>query len=137
VSGKRVQAIYARASDRGDRYAATVPAIRDWAGIVDAAFESSAQRTGGSRHVRWVTDGCVLNVSNVVVSPSADDDIDASIAALEAQGYNRADRMYLIWMDAAVYCGIATLWVDDSAGPQNDNDTGASFGRIDSACWGR
>ena len=55
-------------------------------------------------------------VLNVVLSPAGDDTFDNTITELKAQGYNRPDRKYLIFMDAQVLCGISTLYSDDRSG---------------------
>ena len=142
TSGPRVQAIYAVASDRPDRFAAAAPLIPQWAGAVEAAFAASAAETGGERHVRWVTNpDCSLNVARVVLSPAGDDSLDATENDLAAQGFNRTDRKYLVWTDANVYCGIAGIYGDDRAGQDNRNNgvsrAAALVARIDNGCWGR
>ena len=142
TAGPRVQAIYAVASDRTDRFAAVAPLIPQWAVAVDAVFNASAAETGGERHVRWVTNpDCSLSVLRVVLSPSGDDSLNATEDELAARGFTRADRKYLVWMDANVYCGIAGIYGDDRPGQDNRNN-GVSraaplVGRVDSGCWGR
>jgi hypothetical protein len=141
TSGKRVHALYAVPADRPDRYSQVVPSIRQWAAEMDAVFQSSAGKTGGNRRVRFVTDGsCDLVVDRVVLSSRGDDTFDNTISELAAQGYNRSDRKYLVWMDSTVLCGIATFYVDDRPAPDNFNNGNqaapGSVARIDSGCWG-
>ncbi|PLS75477.1 MAG: hypothetical protein CYG61_07050, partial [Actinobacteria bacterium] len=140
MSGNRVQAVYAVASDRTDRFESVAPLIRTWAAATDGAFARSAAETGGERHVRWVTNpDCTLSLLHVRLSPTGDDSVDNTDAELAAQGLDRRDRKYLVWTDANVYCGIAGLYDDDRAGPTNANNgtAPALFGRIDTGCWGR
>ncbi len=142
TSGKRVQAIYAVASNRTDRFATMAPLIPVWAANVDAVFAASAAETGGERHVRWVTNpDCTLNVLRVVLSPSGDDSIDNTEDELAALGYTRTDRKYLVWTDDNLYCGIAGIYGDDRPTQDNRNNgvSGAAplVGRVDSGCWGR
>lgn len=137
--GPRVHAIYARPADAPDRYAAVRSSIVDNAEAVDAVFFNSAAKTGGNRRVRWLTDvGCNLVVGHVVLSAQGDDNFARTISELEARGYNRADRKYLIWMDSTGndICGIGTLYEDDVPGPVNLNNTTTSYSRVDVDCWG-
>ena len=139
--GNRVQAIYAFPAGRPDRYNQTVSSIRQWAAEVDAVFQTSAAQTGGTRRVRFVTDGaCNLVVTRVPLSASGDDSLENTIAELAAQGYNRSDRKYLVWMDSTVLCGIATYYTDARRTSDNFNNGRSgipgSVARIDSGCWG-
>ncbi|HKY75134.1 MAG TPA: Calx-beta domain-containing protein [Acidimicrobiia bacterium] len=139
--GNRVQAMYAVPGDRRDRYAQVLPSIRQWAAEMDAVFQASATQTGGTRRVRFVTDqNCDLVVTPVVLSPSGDDTLENTIAELQAQGFSRSDRKYLVWMDSSVLCGIATYYADRRPTADNFNNGRAgvpgSVARIDSGCWG-
>jgi hypothetical protein len=101
TSGTRVQAVYARASDKADRYADVVGLIRQWAGTTDRTLADSAAETGGTRHVRWVTDpACNLGVEQVQLSPTGEDSFSATSAELQSLGFDRTDRPYLLWVDA-------------------------------------
>jgi hypothetical protein len=137
ADGRRIQAIYARPESRPDRYSAFLASIRQWAAGVDSVFDQSAAQTGGSRHLRFVHDGsCTLTVDNVVLSASGADSMYATMDELDAKGYDRSDRKYLVWMDATVYCGIATLSEDDSPGQRNSSELGPDYARVDAGCWG-
>ncbi|MGH9011042.1 MAG: Calx-beta domain-containing protein [Acidimicrobiia bacterium] len=139
--GNRVQAIYAVPADRTDRYSQVVSSIRQWAAETDAVFQASAAQTGGTRRIRFVTDpNCDLVVTPVVLSPSGDDTLENTIAELQAQGFSRSDRKYLVWMDSTVLCGIATYYADNRPTADNFNNgrsgVPASVSRTDSGCWG-
>jgi hypothetical protein len=141
VAGKRVQALYVVASDRADRYLSVADALGQYTIRADAVLNTSARKTGATRHFRFVTDGdgaggCVLNIRHVVVGPTQDDDWDATIAALKAQGYNRADRKYLIYADTNVYCGMGSFYSDSQPGQANvANGTRPEYARVDNGCW--
>ena len=136
-SGKRVQAVYAYAEDVPDRSSALVDQIAAWAGTVDTIFNDSAAKTGGLRHVRWVTsEGCRLSVVVVRLSTSGDDSFSSTIGELKAAGLTRTDRKYLAWVDTNRYCGISDFRSDDSVGATNASEAGPSFARVDNGCWG-
>jgi hypothetical protein len=139
--GNRVQAVYAFPADHPDRYAQMLPSIRQWAAETDAVFQGSAAQTGGVRRIRFVTDSnCNLIVNRVALSSAGDDDLTSTIAELSAQGYNKSDRKYLVWMDSSELCGIATYYEDDRPTADNFNNGRSgipgSVARIDSGCWG-
>ena len=137
VSGNRVQAIYAVAADRPDRFGEIAPLIEQWAGYTDSVFAISAAQTGGTRHVRYVTNpDCTLDVEKVVLSAAGDDNIMNTINEMVDLGYNRSDRKYLIWMDATMYCGIAQIFHDDRPGQDNLSNVRSGYARVDQNCWG-
>jgi hypothetical protein len=141
VSGNRVLTVYAYPATGVDRYADIAPLIRGWAADVDGEVDASAAETGGTRHVRYVTDsGCELVVEKVSLSGGALGSFSTMESELLSKGYNRDDRKYLVWVDWNEYCGIADLWLDDSALASNLNNgrtgVGPMFARVDNGCWG-
>ncbi|HVW34079.1 MAG TPA: Calx-beta domain-containing protein [Acidimicrobiia bacterium] len=141
VSGPRVQAIYARASDHTDQYPTVIPSIRKWAAEADAVFNQSAGESGGIRHVRWQTDStCQPTVDHVILSPTGDDTLANTIAELSSLGYDRPDRKYVVWVDANELCGISSYYEDDRMSGDNFNNGNAiappTVSRIDNGCWG-
>ncbi len=137
VSGKRTQVLYAHAADIPSRYATYLTSFQQWAADADAEFENGAAQTNGTRHLRFVTDGsCRPVVQQVQLSTAGDDNFGNMLTELMTQGYNRTDRNYLIFMDAPVYCGIASIRRDDQPGQGNQNNVGPNYARVDSGCWG-
>jgi hypothetical protein len=137
TDGPRVQAIYAHAADVADGYSSLLPSLRQWVANTDAVFANSAAETGGVRRLRLLTDAsCVPTIADVTLSAGADADFTSTINDLKSQGFNRADRKYLIWVDANMYCGIGTVKSDDSPGATNANNVGPSYSRVDRGCWG-
>lgn len=137
ASGNRIQAVYAHSSDVPDRFAELAPMFPQWAATADGIFDRSAAKTGGSRHLRWVTDAnCALSVINVTLSPTGDDSLGNTQTELQALGMNGSDRKYLVWVDNYVYCGIANIKADDQPGAANGNNFGPTFARVDAGCWG-
>jgi hypothetical protein len=138
TTGNRVEVLYVHASDVPDRSADLAALIPQWVANTDKVFADSAAETGGVRHVRWVTGaGCQLSVGSVTVSPSGDDTFAATTSELQAKGYTRKDRKYLLLVDSTYYCGISGIQDDDSASTRNANNIGPSYSRVDSGCWGK
>jgi hypothetical protein len=137
TSGNRIQAIYARALDVPDRFSSLLPSLRQWAAEADQAVWTSAGQTGGGRRLRFVTDSsCALEVAQVVLTRAGDDSFGQMRAELGQQGYDRSDRKYLVWVDAAVgICGLGEVYDDTRPGLENYNNGGPMYARVDSPCW--
>ncbi len=137
--GFRVQVLYVRSSSSPPLSDDRLAHIREWAGEMDQIFEDSATETGPSRNIRFVQDpdeSCQPAVDDVPVTTSALNDFGAMISQLEDKGYDRADRIYLSFVNAFEYCGIGTLWNDDQVnGTANWNNFGPSYSRVDAGCW--
>ena len=140
VTGNRVQAVYAYPAEGVDNHDEIAPFIGLWAGVVDTAFNDSAAETGGVRHVRFVTGpGCTLDVAKMALSPAGIASLSGTAAELAAQGFDRPDRKYLVWVDAYRFCGLATVKPDDRPSPDNANNGDGHPGmvaRVDRGCWG-
>ena len=99
--------------------------------------------TAGSRHWRFVTDPdpagsapCVLRITKVAVSSTADNTFDATVSALRSLGYNRSDRKYSLFVESNVYCGIGSIYGDTRPGQENyNNGYAAQYARSDAGCW--
>lgn len=139
TSGFRVQVLYLRSSSGPDNYAGKLEEIRDLADGASAILRnSSLEAAGPDMEFSYVeTPDCEIDVQNVVLSPAAIRSFDATIVRLDQQGYDRIDRIYLMFADTntAGICGIGTLWWDDSASPSNYNNRGPSYARADLGCW--
>jgi hypothetical protein len=140
VDGNRVQAVYAYPAGGPDNFDEVAPYIRQWAALTDRIVNESAAKTGGIRHVRYVTDlACQLDVAKVALSKPGVASLSGTAADLASQGLDRTDRKYLVWVDAYVYCGIATVQPDDRPGQDNANNgnrTPGMIARVDRGCWG-
>jgi hypothetical protein len=143
--GYRVQLVYAHSASGADRFANYSSSFLAWAARLDGVVNTSAGETGGTRHVRFVTDSsCNPVINQVTLSPSAMSSFSTMVSELHTQGFARTDRKYLVWSDANVYCGISELYVDDSASavPGGNYNNGNSYiqgsiGRVDNGCWGQ
>ncbi|MFN8074132.1 MAG: hypothetical protein U0Q15_01785 [Kineosporiaceae bacterium] len=138
TTGKRTQVLYVWAStDRLGQYRET---FRSLAAGVDTIYDASAQETGGRRRVRFVTTPgasgtCVATVTGVQLTSAAMSDFSTMIRELQAKGYSRTDRKYLIFADARTYCGIGSFNGDTRKGDANRSNSGPSYARTDSSCW--
>jgi hypothetical protein len=141
MSGKRIQAVYGRPAGSPDRFDRAAPLIVGFASQVDQVFDASAAETGGSRHPRFVFDRrCRLSILDIEVTAAAAQNFDVFIEEMLAQGLDVPDRKYMVWFDAEVICGIGAFYLDDSPGPQNQNNaTGQTplIARVDRGCWGQ
>ncbi len=138
ISGKRIQALYVRASDVPDRYDQFASSFQTYATNINNVFVESGLQTGEARNLRWVHDAnCNIVVERVTLTPTGDDYFNNTMSELKAQGYTSTDRKYQIWMDAEIYCGLSTVRGDDQPGQANLNNGGPSFSRTDAGCWGR
>ena len=147
TDGYRVQLVYAREATSRDRYSEYEARFQEWAAHVDDIFNASAAKTGGIRHVRYVTDSqCRPTIERITLSAGAVNDFADTLDELDARGFDRVDRKYLIWVDTTKtrYCGIATTWDDFTASPTpgiNANNGNPDYGpfaaRVDTRCWGQ
>jgi hypothetical protein len=140
TTGKRIQTLYVTTST-ADRYDAIKTTLGQYAINADRQYNASALQNGAARHLRFVTasdgaGGCTLDLPKVIVSSSALSTFDATITAVKALGYNRTDRKYMMWVDANVYCGIGSLYIDSQPGQTNaNNGRYAQYARSDNGCW--
>jgi hypothetical protein len=143
--GYRVQLMYARSATGSDRFPSYEASFRSWAARLDAVVNESAAETGGTRHVRFVTDGaCNAVIERITLSSAALATFGTMQNEMRTKGYSRADRKYLVWTDANVYCGISEIQFDDrpDATPGVNRSNGyigvrGTLGRVDNGCWGQ
>lgn len=140
TSGFRIQVLYTRSTAQDNRFAASLDEIRAATADADAILRDSSLTAGAAEAMgfHFVQNGaCDIDVLNVPLSPAAMLDFDTTIIELQRLGFDRIDRIYLIFADtrAAGICGIGTQWPDDRASPNNANNRGPSFARADDLCW--
>jgi hypothetical protein len=139
TSGKRVQALYLYVAGRTNRLSTFRDSMGAWAAYVDSMFDNSARETGGRARLRWVTSDCLLAITPVPLSESAEVDFGVMVAELTNLGYSRTDRKYLLWFDSdsrrSNMCGLGTIWGDDQPGPANANNNQTGYSRVDYRCW--
>ncbi|MFJ1763058.1 ricin-type beta-trefoil lectin domain protein [Amycolatopsis sp. NPDC088138] len=137
TSGKRVQALYVRGNGQADRYSQFVAQFQTFTSQIDDAFVEAASRLGGGvRHLRYVTDSsCRATVANVTIAQGDMATVDTITNAIKAQGYNRADRKYIVWYDKDG-CGLAFgNGGNDSPGASNPYNAGPHYATVGTGCW--
>ncbi|HEX3301601.1 MAG TPA: hypothetical protein VHR64_01890, partial [Thermomicrobiales bacterium] len=90
------------------------------------------------RWLRFVHDAnCNITVTKVTLSPQGDDDIWTTTDELQALGYGRDDRKYMVFLDKNEYylCGQGLTYTDDSVGQSNFNNIYTSWAVIYNGCW--
>lgn len=136
TDGKRVQLLYARASDQTDSYEYWKTQATGFANSIDTIFNNSAAETGGERRVRFRTDAsCNLSMEQVILTPSGDDSFWPMVNEIKAAGYDDPDTKYLVFVEANIYCGLGIIYGDDQPGQNNANNTNPGYSRIDRGCW--
>lgn len=136
VSGPRVQVLYVRESLAPDRYEESLAIIRHAAAGANWLFDESAHLTGGHRHIRFVTTpSCEVDVQEVVVLPLTTTTLSTLIIEMKRLGYDAPDRKYLLFVDAKIYCGIATIISDSSPEATNGSNQRTGYARVDNTCW--
>lgn len=144
----RVQLIYAREASEPDRFSQFEASFRTWAARVDDVFNTSAAKTGGVRHVRYVTDAsCQPVINQMVVSTAAVDNSANMVQQFVDARLDRVDRKYLVWVDTSKtrYCGEGYFYPNDINGDPtpganfNNGNPGGSglLARVDRRCWGQ
>ena len=143
TDGLRVQALYAVEAGAPDRYAVSLPTIRNELANVDDTFAATAAKTGGGRRVRWALDldSCQPVVTKVVVpvgslsgGVSETASFASTKAALATAGLSDPSRRYLVFADTTRMCGLADLFSASAPGA-DETSQGPLFARVDSGCW--
>ena len=129
-SGKRVQVLYVHASDVESKYDEYLSSFQAWAAKGDSVYQRSAAQTGGMRYLRFVQNSsCVINVREVTVSASGDDDFWSVTDELWNLGYRDVNRKYLVFLDNdhPDFCGQADVYHDDTDWQGNTNNSTYGF----------
>jgi hypothetical protein len=133
-SGPRVQLVYVHANDKPDRLPELLPTFQRLAGEMDNILYQSSQKTGGSLHIRFVTNNqCQVDIKSLAVPGSAIGGFSAAIEKMKDAGYDELNRKYLMLVDTNSFCGVGTFLKADSANTDAHNFTG--YARVDKECW--
>lgn len=140
TSGLRVQTIYAFAEDKPDRYNELQDYFQHIADNASNSIDASAKKTGGQAQLKWVTDAdCNISIAKVKMRATQDDSFSETINAVQKADYDDPSKIYLIWTEADLVCGLATFSTDDNPDPDkniNSKGTVSAYSRVDKSCWG-
>ena len=133
--GPRVQLVYVHANNAPDRISSLLPTFRRLASEMDMILDQSAQKTGGSMRIRFVTNpSCQVAVPSEAVQAGHMSSFGAVISELKDRGYGAPNRKYLLLADTNAFCGIGSFQKDDDANATvHDNSLG--YARVDTPCW--
>lgn len=136
TSGNRVEVLYVHAPGQ-NRLQQYQSSFKQWAAEADAVYNASAEETGGTRRIRYLTEAdCTPKITEVEVQESSFQSFGATNRELAAKGFDRRDRKYVLFADSKRYCGIGTMAPDDRSGADNRSNFGPAYARADSGCWG-
>lgn len=133
----RVQVIYAVAADKVDRYSSVLASIKSYVATMDAVFNNSAAKVGGTRHIRFVQDAnCEPIIDHVVIGAGTDVAFGSIRDAVTTASpeYQRTDRHELVFVDSSYGCGTANI-IGSSAPTNNPNSTSGNLGVVGTQCW--
>lgn len=137
-SGYRVQVIYAYDKSQSSKFNQELGNIRIAAAGADDLMRQSSLAAGEERHFLFVHDAqCNIDVKPMAFSSTAMMNFGTMIQGMYSGAQNRTDRIYLIFADtsSAGICGIGTMVHDDSDTPNNQNNSGPGYSRVDRSCW--
>lgn len=134
--GYRGHAIYARALDAADRYAAIAPEIRRMIWSANGMLRAEAAEFGRALDYRMLCDNGDVTVTEVVLTVPIDrSNFNTVVTELRARGFASPLEKYWIWYDGRppfTPAGIATIEQDDRPDAANYNGYGPSY----AVTWG-
>ncbi len=132
--------IFARAVDAPDTYAVHAPVIRDLVREANAWVNAAAAPDRHTADLRVRCDGNAITVVHAVLpTPKRSAHFGTIVNDLWNMGYRDARVKYWIWYDDPAACpcgGVAFLYGDDRATPDNLNNAGPGAGPLYSATFG-
>ena len=109
-------AIYARASDDADGYAARAGDIRTMLGSVNGFLSEAASDTGDYANARFLCSaGTVVVKNEVLPTTRASSDFSSIVSDLRAKGYDDPHLKYAVFFDdtSVCSCGGQGMYIDD------------------------
>lgn len=152
AEGARIEVLYVTADGYPDRHAAVTAAVNVWARAADRSVAASAAKTGGARHLRYVTTprtttataattgravtDCDIPVPTVRIDRAALAGFDTTIAAVADAGWDDPHRLYMLITDDGDYDGLADAPDDTRRGPTSPYAaTQPLYAALAPTCW--
>ncbi len=133
--GPRVQLVYVHANNAPDRINSLLPTFRKLASEMDMILDQSAQKTGDSLRIRFVTNAsCQVDIPSEAVQAGHMSSFGGVISELKDRGYGAPNRKYLLLADTNAFCGIGSFQKDDNVDTTVHNNS-LGYARIDTPCW--
>jgi hypothetical protein len=133
--GPRVQLVYVYANNAPNRLSSLLPTFRRLASEMDAILNQSAQKTGGSMRIRFVTNAsCQVEITAEPVQANNLPSFGGVINELKPRGYGAPNRKYLLLVDTNAFCGIGSFQQGDAANT-TVHDNALGYARVDVPCW--
>lgn len=140
-SAYSMRVIYARPSNRPDRYAAMAPLIRDMVKQANGYLAASAAKYGVGVDYRVQCSGTTIIVDNRQLASASSPDFDSIVSQLNSAGYTNGQMKYWVWYDngASNGCGggVGHVYEDDQPGVANlNNGNGIALFAVTFNCQG-
>jgi hypothetical protein len=134
--GNRIAVYYAYIAGHPNRVANVRGLIRRAIEEANYIVYRSARQTHGRRWLRVLTTRqCRPIVHSLRLPRAAANSFGRTIDAASAAGLHATNRKYVLFVDSAAMCGVATLVYDGRPGRDNANNSGPSWARVDRGCW--
>jgi hypothetical protein len=135
-SGNRLAVYYAYIAGHPNRIVTARAQIRAAIERANYLVYRSARQMHGGRWLRVLTRATCRPIVRALRLPrAAADSFGATVEAAQTAGLRAANRKYVLFVDTDNLCGVATLRYDDRRGPENANNAGPSWARVDRVCW--
>lgn len=136
TDGPRVRWIYAYKASNNNRLNSLRSGFESIARRTTSVVYNSSMASGNKvQKIRYATtEDCTLRISPVAIRGDATS-FSNIISQVRAAGYDRADRKYIVMVDAADNCGLGQMYVSDTNGPSNPNNSGGMYAAIWRPCW--
>ncbi len=138
--GDFYRVLYIYPEGTASRYASVVGNLRTYVGAASDFIDASAQQTGGRLQLRVLHDSnCDIVVEEVAVPLSLMRDFwglyDWAAQTGRTNIFNPSVNA-LMYLDDNYFCGVGSIWNDDTDRFENMNNDGGEISVVGLGCWG-